>query len=145
MSKPLPDSVQQIADVIGEDAALTLVRRWPRTRSGRPVLYVPATLPADHRLVAIIGWHAAARLVKVFAGEIIFLATCAVVQRDGRNQLIAAALANRASPAAVAIKHGVSERQVRRIAAAMRAAIHAMATTGPRGNHAPDTTRASAA
>jgi hypothetical protein len=145
MSKPLPDSVQQIAEVIGEDAALTLVRCWPRTRSGRPVLYVPATLPADHRLVAIIGWHAAARLVKVFHGEIIFLATCAIVQRDGRNQLIAEALANRASPAAVAIKHGVSERQVRRIAAAMRADISAMDAAGRRGNHSRDIPQASVA
>lgn len=127
----LPDSVQQIADVIGEAAALDLVRRWPRTKTNgdtpfRPVIYIPAKLSPDHRLVSIVGWSNAAKLVRMFGGDIIFLATCAITLRDDRNDAIADMLAKNASPAAVAIKLGMSERHVRRIASKARADKPAM-------------------
>jgi hypothetical protein len=115
----LPDSVQQIAEVIGEAAALELVRRWPRTKTNgdtpfRPVIYVPATLTPSHRLVSILGWHNALKLSKAFPSDIIFLATCAGTVRDDRNEMIAK-LSATASPAAIAARVGLSERHVRRV------------------------------
>lgn len=60
---------EEIAEVIGREAALLLIGqapRWPRKdRHGRRVpgewvaLYVPANLPPDHFLVRTLGWKAA--------------------------------------------------------------------------------------
>lgn len=141
MSKPLPDSVQQVAEVIGRESALELVRRWPRTKTNgdvpfRPVLYVPARLSPDHRLVAILGWNKAEALVRVFGGDIIFLATCANVVRDSRDDAIADALARNATPAAIATRLGMSERHVRRIAAKIRADMSAMGSRSNLSDHA---------
>ncbi len=90
---PLPDSVQEIADVIGR-AALRLVGALPRWRGGSPghestrvILYVPRKLRPDHRLVQIIGYPAALRLVQAFGGEILYPANCnhwAKYLRDAR-------------------------------------------------------------
>jgi hypothetical protein len=150
MSKRLPDSVQQVAEVIGEAAALELVRRWPRTKTNgdvpfRIVLYVPTRLAPDHRLVAILGWGNAEKLARVFGGEIIFLATCANVSRSDRDEEIAKALSAHASPAAIAARFGISERHVRRIASKLRADKSAMGTRSMRADHAPVNHRAIAA
>lgn len=150
MPNRLPESVQQVADVIGEAAALDLVRRWPRTKTNgdvpfRPVLYVPARLAPDHRLVAILGWHKAEALVRVFGGDIIFLATCANVVRCDRDEAIAKALAKHATPAAIAVRFGISERHVRRIASRLRADKSAMGTRAARTDHAPVNPQAFAA
>ncbi|KAG0929502.1 hypothetical protein G6F31_017329 [Rhizopus arrhizus] len=64
----LPDSIQTLAEVIGESAALTLVRAWPPTTSSttgrhRVIVYVPSTLPDQHRLIDILGYDVAQRLV----------------------------------------------------------------------------------
>lgn len=136
----LPDSVQQIADVIGEAAALELVRRWPRTKTNgdipfRPIMYVPAKLTPEHRLVAILGWQNAARLVRVFPGDLIFLATCAITLRDDRNDVIASMIARKVSVASVSIKLGMSERHVRRIVTKMRADKAAMERARTRKDH----------
>jgi len=140
MTNRLPDSVRQVAEVIGEAAALELVKRWPRQAVKgdtpfRPVIYVPAKLTPDHRLVSIIGWHLAVKLVKACGGDIIFLATCANIVRDDRNQAIADALDRNASPAAIAARFNMSERQVRRVIAKMRSDSLAMGTVGMRGQH----------
>lgn len=82
MTERLPDSVAQIAEVIGVDAALKLVRQWPRATKcrtmprGRIAIYVPATMPADHPIAAIIGHEAAQKLAEIFGGENLFPATC---------------------------------------------------------------------
>ena len=77
--KALPDSIQTLAEVIGESAALTLVRAWPPTPSSttgrhRVIVYVPSTLPDQHRLIDILGRDVAQRLVTHFGGELLFLA-----------------------------------------------------------------------
>jgi len=149
MSKPLPDSVQQIAEVIGDELALRLVDKLPRAfskghRAGEPVLYVPKVLPPDHRLVAIIGWTDALKLSRHFGGELMFLATCSLHRKATRNDDILKLLGS-ASPGAVAIRFGISERQVRRVAAAARADIPPMERGHSRTNHAPDIPQASVA
>ena len=141
MSKPLPESVRLIADVIGEDAALDLVRRLPRAMgrrehpAGEPVLYVPKTMTPHHRLVGIVGWPAACKLSKHFGGDLMFLATCAGYHKSTRNAEILAAL-KEASPAAVAERFRISERQVRRVVAAARADTTPMGSAASRSEHA---------
>lgn len=57
----LPKSVQEIADVIGYDKAVQLVRRLPPCgkRDRRRNLYVPKpkNLTTDHKLVHLVGWE----------------------------------------------------------------------------------------
>lgn len=142
----LPDSVQMIADVIGEDAALELVRRWPRQPDkryscDRIIVSIPKRPTTSSRLVAILGWDNAAKLSREFGGEVLTLATCANLRRNDRDQAIARALANNATPAAISLRFGLNERHVRRIAARLRAeaaAIPAMGTRNLIADHPRD-------
>lgn len=135
MHDSLPGSAQQLADVIGTEAVFKLIENWPRTavRStsrGRLVLYVPARLPDGHRLVAILGWDTAQAMVKVFGGELLFLASCAEQFARQRRQALLEELEAGASVALVARLYGLSERHVRRLAQRDRAASEAGTGTG---------------
>lgn len=95
MPRSLPRSVQQIADVIGRDAALNLIRQLPRAYMGKPgrkswrvLLYVPQRLRPDHELVRILGWQNAERLVRAFGGELLKPANCAEIYREFRDRSI---------------------------------------------------------
>lgn len=118
----LPDTVQEIADVIGREAALFLIGQLPTCyagadgkRSTRVILYVPKRLAPDHRLVRILGWHTALQLVQGFGGEILQPANCQEVYRrfrdDEAKRLACAGL----SAAQLAEVLAVSERHVRNI------------------------------
>ncbi|WP_139223135.1 hypothetical protein [Microbulbifer thermotolerans] len=76
----MPESVQEIADVIGRDRALYLIGQLPQigARKRRRCISVPkpARLTADHQLVQILGWDDARRMSEVFGGEILQPAVC---------------------------------------------------------------------
>ncbi|WP_322009247.1 hypothetical protein [Paraburkholderia sp. J12] len=79
----LPASVQEIADVIGAEKALNLVRNLPTYYSGkpgkkyhRPLLYVPKRITHDHLLVHLLGFQDAAKMVHYFGGECLQPAGC---------------------------------------------------------------------
>lgn len=121
----LPESVQEIADVIGRSRALYLIGRLPktyppstRTKHGateRVILYVPKSLRPDHALVSILGWHDAMKLVRVFGGEILQPANCREVYRRFRDQSIRAFLSAGSSPSHIAALMGVSDRHVKNL------------------------------
>ncbi|HDR9259609.1 TPA: hypothetical protein QDB21_005631 [Burkholderia vietnamiensis] len=79
----LPKSVQEIADVIGREKALHLIRSLPTYVAGKPgkrctrvMLYVPQRLRMDHPLVQILGFEDAAKMVDNFGGECLQPANC---------------------------------------------------------------------
>lgn len=88
----LPKSVQPIADVIGITQTLRLIgqlpvckvrdKRYGAAISNRIILIVPVKLKPDDKLVKMIGWHDACRLVAHFGGEYLYPATCAEIYRD---------------------------------------------------------------
>lgn len=92
----LPKSVQPIADVIGIEQTLRLIgqlptcrvrdNRYPNAVSNRIILIVPRTLRADDKLVRMIGWHDAKKLVYHFAGEYLYPANCTEIYRDFLKQ-----------------------------------------------------------
>lgn len=93
----LPNSVQEIADVIGRERALYLIGRLPRCIAGVPgkqssrvILYVPTVqrLPADHELVRILGYNDAVKLCRAFGGEILQPANCSEIYRRYRDAQI---------------------------------------------------------
>lgn len=95
----LPPNAQQLAEVLGRERTLYLIGKLPRCTvlerrklrpgkesdpAGKPyrkressagtvrvIMYVPKALKPDHRLVSILGWNDAQRLVAAFGGEII--------------------------------------------------------------------------
>lgn len=127
----LPASVQEIADVIGDERALFLIGRLPRCytpgKSGsswetgkrvgaeRVIMYVPKRLDLDHQLVTILGWIDAQKLVSVFGGEILCPATCTSIYRPFRDEHIARLVAEGTPVPMVAEWFDVSERHVRNL------------------------------
>ena len=116
----LPKSVQEVAEVIGRERALYLIGRLAgqSRRDRRVMLYVPKRLNPDHKLVRLIGWHDADRLVRAFGGEIMELSTFRMKQREHRNSAMRRMAVQGISNAEIADTFGTSERQVRRILAA---------------------------
>jgi hypothetical protein len=100
----LPETVQEIADVIGVERALYLVGKLPRcyvngksggswatgkrVQSERLVMYVPKVLKPDSDLVRILGWADAYKLTREFGGLILYPANCAGIYRQFRNENI---------------------------------------------------------
>lgn len=86
----LPQSVQEIADVIGRERALFLIGQLPRCgkRSWRVAVYVPRTLKPDHILVRILGWVDAQRMARHFGGEILQPSNGSFIERRFRNREI---------------------------------------------------------
>lgn len=127
----LPTSVQEIADVIGDERALFLIGRLPRCytpgktgsswdsgkRIGaeRVIMYVPKRLDMDHQLVRIMGWADAQKLVNAFGGEILCPATCTSVYRPFRDENIVRIIQEGAPVPMVAAWFSVSERHVKNL------------------------------
>lgn len=83
----LPPSVAQIAEVIGRSRALYLIGCIPPTgrRSWRVCFYVPKVTRPDHWLVALLGWHDAAKLTSHFGGEILHTSNCRFMVKRFRD------------------------------------------------------------
>lgn len=119
----LPQSVREIAEVIGRHEALFLIGKLPTCVSGadgkkasKVILYVPAKLKPKHRLAGIIGQEKAAALVQAFGGEILYPANCEDIYRRFRDASIRRmATADGMSPVEIAELFGMSVRQVRNI------------------------------
>lgn len=113
----LPESVQEIAEVIGRDKALYLIGQLPTCgkRSWRVVLYVPKRIRADHQLVRLLGWHDAQAMVREFGGMILQPSNCNQVHRQFRNQEVRRLADSGLDNDAIAAAVGVSTRTVRRI------------------------------
>ena len=119
----LPQSVREIAEIIGREDALRLVGQLPTCyagndgkKSNRVIMYVPKRLAPDHKLVEILGWHVAMKLVRHFGGEILQPANFRKIYSRYRDEAILKILHAGARPSMVADLLGVSERHVRNLA-----------------------------
>lgn len=122
MLNDLPNSVREIAEVIGREATLRLIGKLPTCYAGadgkkstRVIMYVPKRLQPDHQLVTILGWNTAQRLVRVFGGEILYPANCRAIYAKYRDEAILKMLDAGARPSLVAELMGLSERHVRNL------------------------------
>ncbi|MFV8595069.1 hypothetical protein [Ralstonia pseudosolanacearum] len=131
----LPESVQNVADVIGRERALYLIGQLPRyvagaekKKSSRVILYVPKLkgLSDDHELVRILGRDDAEKLCRVFDGENLYPANCSEIYRRYRDKqivrmvsdMVGEGLPNGYAVAQVASLFDVSGRTVRNACAA---------------------------
>ncbi|WP_286695001.1 Mor transcription activator family protein [Spongiibacter sp. UBA1325] len=112
-SANLPSSLTDVVHAIGLNATLTLVEHLGGTR-----VYVPEQLPDSHLLARLLGHRAAHALAATFPGEALDLPRCTQALRHARDQLIRQARAGGASVRSLALKHGLTERQIYVILAA---------------------------
>lgn len=88
----LPESVQEIADVIGRDKALNLVFNLPKSgkRKWRRNIYVPLPMNLNDKclLVRILGFDDAKKVSDVFGGLTLQPANCAEFREEVRNKEI---------------------------------------------------------
>lgn len=107
----LPPIVQEIADLIGLPATLKLVEAYGGTR-----LYVPKRFDPDHPIVKLIGHELAALLFARFGGQDQFdVPRCVIAIKAARDKQIRAERRDGTTHARLAVKHGLSERQIRNI------------------------------
>lgn len=109
----LPPSAAEIVSVVGVEAALRLVEAWGGVR-----LYVPQQMTEDHDLVNLLGGDSADQLASRFGGERIQVPRCLQALRAMRNARIRRARHDGATPAELALIHGLTERQIYAILAA---------------------------
>jgi hypothetical protein len=120
MLNDLPESVREIAEVIGREDALRLVGQLPTCyagndgkKSNRVIMYVPKRLAPDHKLVEILGWNVAMKLVRHFGGEILQPANCNHLKARLRNRRILEMLGEGVPDSFVADEMEVTVRYVR--------------------------------
>lgn len=109
----LPQSAAEIVEVVGVEAALRLVEAWGGIR-----LYVPQQMPEDHLLVSTLGRAEADQLADRYGGETVQIPRCLHALRAVRNGRIRAERHDGASPALLALRYRLTERQVYSILAA---------------------------
>ena len=80
---PLPETVAEIAEVIGRGSAVRLVEGTRATgkRKWRRHLYVPGDMPDDHRITKMIGLEAAEQLSHSHGNCIIELPSCFALRK----------------------------------------------------------------
>ncbi|WP_458370803.1 hypothetical protein [Pseudomonas fluorescens] len=114
----LPDSVQELAGVIGRERALFLIGQLPRCYSRKSchiILYIPKTISRDHQLAKILKWNEAVNLVRAFGGEIMQPANCAGIYKTFRDRSALTMLETGLKPVEIAEILGVSDRHVRNL------------------------------
>jgi hypothetical protein len=126
----LPESVAELADVIGREDALALIGRRQRSgrRSWRICFYIPKHLPLDHWLVGELGLAKARRLSREFASMILQPSNCRFLIRPLRDARIIELAALGVSEADIGASIGLSQARVYEIRSAGKPARIAKVT-----------------
>ncbi|AVO37379.1 hypothetical protein [Pukyongiella litopenaei] len=109
LAPALPESVAEIAEVIGREQALHLIGSLPQSgsRAWRICVYIPKKLQTvDHQLVRILGYNDAQKMVRAFSGMILQPSNCRFLVRAARNRRIREMAADGHSITEIA--HGVA-------------------------------------
>ncbi|WP_299297463.1 hypothetical protein [uncultured Tateyamaria sp.] len=115
----LPESVAEIAEVIGREKAIDFVRQLPQSgsRPWRACIYIPKHLPADHKLVEMLGWHDASKLAYAFSGMILQPSRLDAMEKAHRNRQIVRAAGDGVPLEEIADVYELSEYHVKDIIA----------------------------
>jgi len=103
----IPESLREIAEVIGLPAALALV-----TLHGGRRLYIPIKFPASNSLLQYLGSETCDKLSQAFGGDYLAIPRAIAVNRKTRNEQILQDHRNKATVAALAQKYDMTERNV---------------------------------
>ncbi|MEO5334125.1 MAG: hypothetical protein H7839_19100 [Magnetococcus sp. YQC-5] len=103
----LPDSLEEIADVIGREGAVKLVNECGGTR-----IFVPRKMRVQHKLATLLGFEQARRLSLHFGGETLTVVRAAHLQRRTRNREIVRRYDSGVGVRQLAREHTLTERQI---------------------------------
>lgn len=103
----LPDSLRELAELLGLGAAMTLVERWGGVR-----LHIPTCPRDDHPLVLHLGETAAEKLAHYYGGDRITVPRGRGLMRAVRDSAIRRLHDKGASASELALEFGLTERQV---------------------------------
>ncbi|MCR9086165.1 MAG: hypothetical protein NXH97_05380 [Rhodobacteraceae bacterium] len=108
---PLPDTLQDVANVIGRYAAVRLSEGLVQTgkRASRRMVYVPATPPQRHRLIDLIGVEARAKLCWTHGRIILGVPVCQKLKSAWRDLAAKRMADSGMKPAQIAADLGTSE------------------------------------
>ena len=111
---PLPETVEEIAEVIGREKAVRLVEgtRQRGARRWRRHLYIPSDMPEDHRIVSLIGWDAAQALSFSHANSVLELPSCHSLRKAYLSDVVAKMAGQGADQAEIASELGIERKTV---------------------------------
>ncbi|UWS06409.1 hypothetical protein [Phaeobacter inhibens] len=111
---PLPELVQEIAEVVGRENAVKLVEgtRQRGARRWRRHLYIPSDIPENHRIVSLIGWDAAQALSFSHANSVLELPSCHGLRKAYLADVVIKMAGRGADPAEIASELGVERKTV---------------------------------
>jgi hypothetical protein len=109
----LPQSVRDIADLLGLAAALLLVKRYGGTYLKVPVGQQDGKVKGD--LIALLGEEKALIFIRHYAGERVAIARCESSFRNTRAIEIITKYGSGTSAAKLALEYGMTERNIRNI------------------------------
>ncbi|AZB63877.1 hypothetical protein EBL87_09060 [Cereibacter sphaeroides] len=117
---PLPDTLQDVAEVIGREAALRLAEGLPQcgSRSWRRMVYVPQKMKEGHPLVRLIGRERAEELRRSHTNMILEVPVCVEIRAAYREHVIRRLKAAEMPEQEIARMVGVDVAAVRAVAAA---------------------------
>lgn len=105
----LPDSIADLADIVGFDGALVIVDHW----GGLEKLWVPSNMTPDHQIAQAIGLDKATALAHHYRGDYLGpIPRCQAAIRAARNAQILALTAHGHSAAKLARRFGLTTRQI---------------------------------
>ena len=106
----IPGRMKEIAGYCGEQTAILLLLHYPGIH-----LFVPKYPTPTHKLVDILGYKNFERLCEMYGDEVIQIPRAAKAIRSLRNQSILKDFSQGVYQSAIALKHGLTERQVNTI------------------------------
>lgn len=107
LREKMPTSLQEIAEVIGDDDAMKLVHVHGGTR-----VFVPQKIGAQHKLATLLGFEQARRLSSIFGGEALTIVRCSKLLKHKRNEEIRKKYDDGVSVYTLVREYDLSERQI---------------------------------
>lgn len=103
----LPESLQEIADVIGREGAMKLTNELGGTR-----IFVPRKMKVQHKLATLLGFEQARLLSNHFGGETLTVVRTAHLVRQTRNREIVRRYDSGVGVRQLARENNLTERQI---------------------------------
>lgn len=103
----IPASLQEIAEVVGDDNAMKMVQAYGGTR-----VFVPQSVGAQHKLSTLLGFEQAKKLSRTFGGEPLTIARCTMLLKHRRNEEIRKKYDEGASVHELVREYGLTERRI---------------------------------
>lgn len=111
----LPESLQELSEVVGLDAALKLAAAYPSVP-----LYVPSKARPDHAIAEVIGPGAFECLVNHYGGDTITVAKIEAATRQIKHHMLKDLKKQGHSNRDIALQLNYSQRHVERITSGLR-------------------------